>query len=1482
MPLEKKNFAGGGMDMDTEQRFMAPNDYRKAVNCRIAKTDEGNDGIIENIRSNKYINNPASSNNSDKVIGAYEDEDNGVVIYFVYSPLGQHGIYRFDPKNETVETILQGSILNFDKNYLITGINVVGSDEEYFPLGLLYWTDDLNPPRKLNIYKAMQYTAGLSGGYNTMTEQILDAVKWPPGIEPKVINGDSINAGANTGRYLPNYITDPDVKSNQLKGESWQFKYRWVYDDLEKSAWSPISAVAQDTSWDAFFGTDGDQSIENNVLAVGILPGKEPVVRVQIAARKTNNGGDFFLVADIDKNDVNEKVSTSRVALSGYVTTLPDTTGQWYYYHFYNDGVYSTIDVVESKKLYDDVPHLAKAQEFVDGNRIVYGNVVTGQTGIKDLDLTLTPTHYTSQIAAAAASTTTPIPLPTQYRAEAKIVDPTNVCGSDTWKQQARFYVRWRIPEVDKNCPARFRLEVKGLKGVHFIRKDALDVQPILTSGNIKQDASFVLIDVDFTSSTYVGATPGAIANDIITTVSPSDVDAVAIQGSWKANNGGGTKGNMQHVQSETWSQYTADGYQWVELEIKMHPTSCFKLDPADYTVTGPYCNVRHAEGAMGTHTTNSGYGNYTNGNNGADWSGWLRTPWEQAPGMSATYTIAKGYANGNSACTALGPAALGKTAFYITMGTNNTSKYYGVSNSSGNEIDFHLLGSFLPLASPWGMHAGNFDHEKTLSVDSGYQQKMKDWYDDWQNGLNGNFSTGQKTCPSGTASPATYSSFKSGARHRFGLVYYDRANRSSSVLLHPENKDVYIPRVNETSAANPNGYLGEWEVQWEINHYPPPWAQYYQWVYAGNTLTNKFIQFVTEGIYAGSNFAQLNEKANVAPYQITYANNILVDITAIRRFNERYGGDVMVYDWTDGDVLRFIADEKNNPALGALWEFRIVGVVGRGEFPAIDFSPKKSDGAGNQANNPFDGQIGTEENKDYLILANESTLLNLDTSNGDLFTWDGDSDPDPIFKDYTLEIYSPKKTIDEEQQIYYEFGHFGNVQDDPDSPTGKVHGRIIGDVYSVNQTLSTAARGRFKRGDTFWRLRTSNADKFLTPIESFHFTDQFISNYWDKGRPNALLKDFRRSRKHSTALYSEAYIPNTNINGLSSIFPDVSFAEFERTYNSIQKLYSKDNKLIIFQEDKVSQALVKRDIIFNVDGSGNVATSDSVLSQAVPYLGKYGINKNPESFAAYGNRMYFVDIKRGAVLRLSQDGFTPISDIKMRDYFTDKATKIYQSIPQEDRFNVYGVYDIRFNEYIVAFEESDTCPAGSTGPSWDCVNGVCVKYCDNSGAFQYASNCVNACGATGPSGPGALVYGGSDSPSYRASDLPVEGEDDLNFNPALAQSDNISKEDNVEATPAELNILGFIGRRAVYKTKEAAIQEAESLNCSGFHTHIIEGVTGYMACEDHNVALSSNDGNIIEQSTTTTTTTTTTSSESTTDTTTSSDSGMSGSSGGY
>ena len=47
----------------------------------------------------------------------------------------------------------------------------------------------------------------------------------------------------------------------------------------------------------------------------------------------------------------------------------------------------------------------------------------------------------------------------------------------------------------------------------------------------------------------------------------------------------------------------------------------------------------------------------------------------------------------------------------------------------------------------------------------------------------------------------------------------------------------------------------------------------------------------------------------------------------------------------------------------------------------------------------------------------------------------------------------------------------------------------------------------------------------------------------------------------------------------------------------------------------------------------------------------------HPESFAKESYRAYFTDKQRGAVLRLSNDGLTPISDAGMHDWFRDNLT---------------------------------------------------------------------------------------------------------------------------------------------------------------------------------------------------------------------------------
>ena len=65
------------------------------------------------------------------------------------------------------------------------------------------------------------------------------------------------------------------------------------------------------------------------------------------------------------------------------------------------------------------------------------------------------------------------------------------------------------------------------------------------------------------------------------------------------------------------------------------------------------------------------------------------------------------------------------------------------------------------------------------------------------------------------------------------------------------------------------------------------------------------------------------------------------------------------------------------------------------------------------------------------------------------------------------------------------------------------------------------------------------------------------------------------------------------------------------------------------------------------------------VIGQITPYVGDYGISRNPESFAVFGFRRYFSDRDRSSVMRLSRDGLTEISQYGMKDFFRDQFSKI-------------------------------------------------------------------------------------------------------------------------------------------------------------------------------------------------------------------------------
>lgn len=1259
MPLEKKIVAGGGMDMDTDERFVAKSDYRKAVNCRINSSDEDSAGTVENIRSNKLIINPDFTNGI--VVGSYEDLNANVVYYFVAgSGSGIDSIFKYNPQTELIETVLQNNILNFNKNKLITGINVLGDDQDKFPQGLLYWTDDVNPPRKINIDKA------ITGGYPSMDAQTLNAIKYPPSKHPEAI-------GATQG-----YTNDANITSNQLKGKSYQFKYRWVYDDGEKSTWSPISPVYIDNTFSAFYNISGQTQNANNVLPILFNSGHHTVDRIQIAFRNTNGLDDFQLISDIKKNDVTEKVSlnstvTVNTVPATFLGALSDDTD--YEFYFYNDGIYSTIDIIESNMLYSDIPHQAKAQEIVEGNRLVYGNVVTGQTGIANKDISLSAVQPTTSAIQNTATTTQNTNV--QYQARMCIGCSLPALGNGTRRvTQATYMVRWQITQPTANCFSTYSLNLTNLLFSKIIAKN--EMLGGVGAGDEDHESNLGIINIAYNSGLYASTiTVNNIAAGIVTELNSYAQTGfnTASGGQTVSGTGGGggysvrsigasnvdsSEGTNGHAHTGINGVVFSSNGSWVQMNVTMQVGADYPLDTA---------SVCHIDSTP-PDTTNEPFQMYT---------GWVNA-------LTGDCTVS-GDANQDAACGLKAKVGMKVGMGYDWAGTLGAAGRFETGSNSTIELEVNAA-----------THTRSCDHD----VDNGDQAFMATYAAWVAAGGNGKQrEAGQSftsTVCAGAGQQPIVPSFKTGAQHRFGLVYYDEGNRSSSVQL-ASVSDVYIPKnADAATVTNPVGAFGEWNIDWTIAHNPPSWATHYQWVYGGNTLTDDFIQFVTDGIYDGVNALKDDMSGNNFAAG-NFGDNILVDISNIKQFADANGGGNMTYDFQEGDILRFVLDQNdveptaaNNPTItingavttianGTPWEFKIVGVVGQKDIPDILFqslNPGTTITSGTpQAGISGNGIFATPTSgvQQYLVLARESVLLPfLDSSNNATATFAG----------WTLEIYSPRKTTEEDQILYNEFGELGTIQggyhmaiDDPSIATN---------TWAQNQSGITDATGRFRSGDVYLRNRVTRSVKMITPMESFHFSDNFKSDYWDKGRPNAVLEDFKRTRKFATCLYSEPYIPNTNINGLNTIVPDVSFQEFERSYNSIQKLYSRDSNLIIFQEDKVSKSLVNKNIMYNMDGSGNIATSDSVLSIASPYLGNYGICKNPESFASHGIRMYFTDIKRGCVLRLSQDGLTEISMYKMKDYFSDLSVMILKKA-NLSRYNILGTFDRKYGEYIVSYD---------------------------------------------------------------------------------------------------------------------------------------------------------------------------------------------------
>jgi hypothetical protein len=221
------------------------------------------------------------------------------------------------------------------------------------------------------------------------------------------------------------------------------------------------------------------------------------------------------------------------------------------------------------------------------------------------------------------------------------------------------------------------------------------------------------------------------------------------------------------------------------------------------------------------------------------------------------------------------------------------------------------------------------------------------------------------------------------------------------------------------------------------------------------------------------------------------------------------------------------------------------------------------------------------------------------------------------------------------------------------------------------------------------------NCYSFGNGVESDRIRDDFNAPQIDNGvKVSTTLTDYQEENLTSSLIYSGIYNSNSNTNELNEFNMSQKITkDLNPIYSSIQALKTRDTDLITFTEDKVLRILANKDALFNADGNANITATDRVLGQAIPYVGDYGISKNPESLASDQYRLYFTDKQRGAVLRLSRDGLTPISNVGMKSYFRDNLPNVDKAIGHFDKVN--GEYNLTlkfafdlFSNTTVSFNE--------------------------------------------------------------------------------------------------------------------------------------------------------------------------------------------------
>jgi len=1248
-----------------DERLLESGAMTDALNVTISTDGEGSEGVLKNIKGTTVISSGLTldleSGQGLKVIGQVSDAQLGYIYFFVAtdgSGHAQDAIYRLKTADDTVATVLKTPWLSFNKDSFIKA-DVVNADfkQDGDIQSVVFFTDNINPPRKINAHRAVL------GDYDSMDSN---------GLE------DSLNAikGAQTIPPSFHFTTNEDFKQNNFLRNAFQFATQLIYTDGEESAISPYSKLAYSVATQQHGNEDpiirNLIGIKENTCNINLNWSNtsssslyvEDVSRIRLLGRYGDNST-FFIIDEFDPSQ-----NLSRYIRSGNQVVY-EATGSTY--KFYNDGAFALIDTPTQNKLYDNVPLFAEGQ-CVSGNRLMYSNYAEGFAN----------NPASAALAIQYSSVSGGIFADSQEKGSTAFVhiDATAFLDSGnivvemipTNSANVTAYSNWPSPQQPSSTvPAgtivtvAFRFDWNGaIKRVtNSTNSNATDgflaVEIADPNGNFK---------VKFGHDSYASPN-GNQGPSVLTLGQELDVDRVSFT----------AEADTEMTISQL-AQKIVDGLVSTQFER----TFKFRMHHADATYLPWVIRPTDSSGKV-FETSNPNISLDTNFYFADETYGVASWKFDEidTTDISDGVFVVKPYLSGFEFDTS--------ESFWFNPSDSSVNLQIAdgtlFANASVLSQTFYADGS---------TEQADGDYTPDITQCGPFVLLPNNQYQ-WDGGFNPNgsvFPSYINHTSFFASASRPVSTLKFGCDHEFGVVYYDKFNRSGNVNKLGSVSVAFIGDKKQRNNNNPGKEgAATLSVNFLQNQDPPSWAERWQLVYGGMSTYEKVFSYVSAGAYV----AQTIDDGNTTHGNDESKKQVYVSLKNLDQHKSEKTKTTN-YQFEQGDILRVVSYESStgnkiypmdNRQTPQAIEFNVSGIqVFSSDHESNILYP--GDGVA-VAHTPEEKYQGT-----FLVLDCPAVNSGFQTENAvDLkyrgFDWQSVSGND--YPNNTnlnggteesfwgmktvIEILRPRKNNSE--RVYYEVGSsfqangYTQVLDDayqnvPSSQHGPATSINIGDVRS---RLSTCKTPIYSVANTVWTTGSPSLWEYRSFfLEDQNISDAFASEFWDRGRAHVVFERSAEVRRRSSIAYSDAYEEDVAKFSLSSFNPSLAnFKNIDSKFGKAEFIGNYNEDIVCLQENKLSLIPIDKNVLEYTSGSADVTVSQDVIGQPRYSSGDYGTGGHPESVIIQDNSVYFVDESRQAVCALTNGQLVPISDKNMssffRHFFTNSHTKYVSGYDSRD-----------------------------------------------------------------------------------------------------------------------------------------------------------------------------------------------------------------------